>query len=57
VIMICSDGLTTMVSEARIAEILAESPNLDASVASMIDEANENGGRDNITVVVADVRG
>ena len=51
VIMICSDGLTTMVSEARVAEILAESPGLDASVARMIDEANANGGRDNITVV------
>jgi len=51
VILICSDGLTTMVSESRIAEILADAPTLDAAVAAMIDEANANGGRDNITVV------
>ena len=51
VILLCSDGLTTMIHEPRIAEILASSPSLDAAVARMVDEANANGGRDNITVV------
>ena len=51
VILLCSDGLTTMVSEARMSEILASSANLDAAVATMVDEANAQGGRDNITVV------
>jgi protein phosphatase len=51
VILLCSDGLTTMLHEPRIAEILASAPNLDAAVAVMVDEANANGGRDNITVV------
>ena len=51
VILLCSDGLTTMISEARMAEILAAAPSLDAAAEQMIEEANANGGRDNITVV------
>ena len=51
VILLCSDGLTTMISERRIAEILTRSPSLDGAVSTLIAEANERGGRDNITVV------
>jgi PPM family protein phosphatase len=51
VILLCSDGLTTMISEQRITEILTSSPSLDAAVSTLIAEANERGGRDNITVV------
>jgi PPM family protein phosphatase len=51
VYLLCSDGLTTMVPEQRIAEVLASSPNLDAAVTRLVEEANEQGGRDNITVV------
>ena len=49
--LLCSDGLTTMVREERITEVLAESESLDAAVQRLVDEANEAGGRDNITVV------
>jgi protein phosphatase len=52
VYLLCSDGLTTMVREERIAEILAASESLDEAVARLVREANEAGGRDNITVVV-----
>jgi serine/threonine protein phosphatase PrpC len=51
VILLCSDGLTTMISEQRIGEILTGSPTLDRAVSTLIAEANERGGRDNITVV------
>jgi serine/threonine protein phosphatase PrpC len=51
VILLCSDGLTTMISEQRITDILTRSPSLDAAVSTLIAEANERGGRDNITVV------
>jgi serine/threonine protein phosphatase PrpC/uncharacterized membrane protein YgcG len=51
VYLLCSDGLTTMVKEERIAEILRESRTLDQAADSLIAEANEAGGRDNITVV------
>jgi PPM family protein phosphatase len=51
VYLLCSDGLTTMVSEDRIRAALADSESLDDAVSSLVREANEAGGRDNITVV------
>jgi len=60
VLMLCSDGLTSMVSEERVEEILASSDSLKAAAQGLIDEANAAGGRDNITVVlfrVEDVEG
>jgi protein phosphatase len=50
VFLLCSDGLTTMVKEDRIASVLGESP-LAHAVDRLVTEANEAGGRDNITVV------
>ena len=50
--LLCSDGLTGMVPEDRIAEILAEAGDLQEAGQSLIREANERGGRDNITVVL-----
>jgi serine/threonine protein phosphatase PrpC len=51
VFLLCSDGLTTMVPEDRIATVLGASPDLDTAAARLVREANEAGGRDNITVV------
>lgn len=51
VYLLCSDGLTTMLKEPRIKEILAESSSLDEATAWLVNDANEAGGRDNITVV------
>ena len=51
VYLLCSDGLTTMIREDRIAAILASARNLDEAVSQLVREANEAGGRDNITVV------
>jgi PPM family protein phosphatase len=58
VFLICSDGLTSMVREDRVRQILVESKSLKEAVDALVDEANQRGGRDNITVVlfrVADV--
>ena len=52
VVLLCSDGLTSMISEERVREILAAHSNLDAAADALINEANEAGGRDNITVVL-----
>src|SRR3954449_10872359 len=49
--LLCSDGLTTMIKEDRIAAILAESQALSDAVDRLVAVANEAGGRDNITVV------
>jgi serine/threonine protein phosphatase PrpC len=54
-LLLCSDGLTTMVSDSAIAEILAEADALDDAADALVDAANAAGGADNITVVVADV--
>jgi protein phosphatase len=52
VVLLCSDGLTSMVAEDRVAEILRSTPTLEGAADRLIDEANEAGGRDNITVVL-----
>ncbi|HWT89637.1 MAG TPA: Stp1/IreP family PP2C-type Ser/Thr phosphatase, partial [Solirubrobacterales bacterium] len=51
VFLICSDGLTTMLDDERIAHVLARATSLDSAVRKLVDEANRAGGRDNITVV------
>jgi protein phosphatase len=53
VLLLCSDGLTSMVTEEQVAKILGESEGLEATAQALIDEANRAGGRDNITVVLA----
>jgi protein phosphatase len=56
-VLLCSDGLSDMVPEARISEIVLESPD-DPERASrgLLSAALEAGGNDNITVVIVDVR-
>ena len=51
VYLLCSDGLTTMLDEKRIKEILTEAGDLRGAVRKLIQEANASGGRDNITAV------
>ena len=51
-VLICSDGLTTMVKDETIAEILSENTNINESLKRLISEANKNGGKDNISVVL-----
>jgi serine/threonine protein phosphatase PrpC len=51
VFLLCSDGLTGMVREDRVREILSSSSDLRAAADRLVREANEMGGRDNITVV------
>jgi protein phosphatase len=52
ILLLCSDGLTTMISEDRVSEILGGSGSLQETADALIDAANEAGGRDNITVVL-----
>jgi len=51
VFLLCSDGLTTMVSDDEIRDILANARSLRSAVNKLIDAANRGGGRDNITAV------
>jgi serine/threonine protein phosphatase PrpC len=52
-LLICSDGLTKHVPDAEIHRQLATQPTSKAAAESLVATANENGGSDNITVVVA----
>jgi PPM family protein phosphatase len=54
VLLLCSDGLTNMVDEAHMRNTLAGTTPREAA-RRLVDEANENGGQDNITVMVARV--
>src|SRR5215204_1671198 len=56
VFVLCSDGLTTMISEDRVEGILLEAGSLREAGERMVDEANQAGGRDNITVVLFSLR-
>lgn len=53
-ILMCSDGLTNMVDDERIFEIL-KGKEAETSAQELVDEANNNGGKDNIAVIVAEV--
>ncbi|HEV2064955.1 MAG TPA: Stp1/IreP family PP2C-type Ser/Thr phosphatase [Thermoanaerobaculia bacterium] len=49
--MFCSDGLTTMLSDEEIAETTAAEPEPEKLCQNLIEQANERGGVDNITIV------
>ena len=51
--LLCSDGLTDMVNDADIATIFLGSGSLEQKAARLVQQANDNGGRDNISVVLA----
>ncbi|MEX2031649.1 MAG: Stp1/IreP family PP2C-type Ser/Thr phosphatase, partial [Dehalococcoidia bacterium] len=53
-VMICSDGLTTMIGEDAILDVLASEPDPTSAAQRLVDAANAAGGVDNITVVVVD---
>jgi protein phosphatase len=52
-ILLCSDGLTDMLPDERIAAILGERPDPEAACTQLVAEANDRGGRDNVTVLIA----
>ncbi|MCA9578302.1 MAG: PP2C family serine/threonine-protein phosphatase [Polyangiales bacterium] len=56
-LFICSDGVTGHLPDADLAELLKSTDSLDVITQRIVDLANERGGSDNITAVVADVSG
>ena len=57
VYLMCSDGLSDMLDDESIAQLLLASHSLDVAASGLIAAANEAGGKDNISVVLARSRG
>jgi len=56
-LMICSDGLWGVISEKEILRCITEAPNLNRACQNLVEAANEAGGPDNITVILAQMIG
>ncbi len=52
-LLLCSDGLTEMVDDAAIAEILSRHPEPSQATQALLEESLRQGGKDNVTVVIA----
>jgi len=52
--LLCSDGLTDMIDDEGIEVALAAGQDMETTVKSLVDQANAAGGRDNITVIIAE---
>ena len=52
--LLCSDGLYNMLTESQILQTVCSNPS-DVAVESLVDQANKNGGTDNITVFLVEV--
>lgn len=53
-LLLCSDGLTNMVEDYEIKRIIQSSSDIESAVHILIDQANENGGKDNISAVLVE---
>ena len=53
--VVCSDGLSGPLADREMQDIIAESPTLESACATLIEAAVDNGGEDDITVVLADL--
>jgi PPM family protein phosphatase len=56
-VLLCSDGLSDMLPDVVIAQVMRGHESLEAMAQALVDAANAAGGRDNIAVVLARVRG
>lgn len=56
-LLLCSDGLTNMVSDKEIKQFILTSSSLETAVEKMVDTANDYGGVDNITALMIDFGG
>ena len=56
VYLLCTDGLSKMVPDGDIQQILLDEPDLNKAVQNLVERANARGGRDNITVILVQVK-
>ena len=54
--LICSDGITDMLSDGEIADILSREAPVEETAGILLERALKKGGRDNITLVLCEVK-
>jgi protein phosphatase len=54
--VLCSDGLTKMLNEEVIADVLRNAPNPELAVTDLVELANAHGATDNVTAVIIEIR-
>ncbi len=54
-VLMCSDGLTNMLEDETIGRIIRENDDLEATAEMLVEHANQNGGKDNITIIIIKV--
>lgn len=54
-VLLCSDGLTNMVDEREILDIVNHEENMNDSISKLVEKANQHGGKDNISVILIEV--
>ncbi len=52
IVLMCSDGLSNMLSESEIKNMLISSDSPEEAAENLVERANQNGGKDNITAIV-----
>ncbi len=52
-LLVCSDGLSGMLKDELLQNLILNSPNIETGSRSLIDAANAHGGKDNITLILA----
>ena len=52
IVLMCSDGLSNMIEDSEIYKIVKNSANLQEAVLELVNTANHNGGKDNISVIL-----
>lgn len=55
IVLMCSDGLTNMLEDEEIGRILKSQGTIEERAEKLIEAANDNGGKDNIAVIIIDV--
>lgn len=54
-LLLCSDGLSSMIQESSIVDVLGSEQDAQVAADTLVDRANEAGGEDNVTVLIIDV--
>ena len=54
-VLLCSDGLTNMVDDGKIFNIISSGTGVRSSAKRLIEEANLSGGSDNISILLIDM--